>query len=239
MSGHSKWAGIKHKKALIDAKRGSSFTKIANMITVAAKQGGGDPNMNPVLRMAVEKARSANMPKDNVERAIKRGTGELGGNAVEELLYEGFGPGNTAILVEALTDNRNRTNADVRTIFSKNGGRIADGGGVAYQFTQKGVLRADIPTDRIDAFEEAVIESGADDYMLGDDYAIVYVAPANLHVVKEALEKVGFPIESAKIERVANSPIEISDTDIEKVSKLLDVLDENDDVTNVYTNLAE
>ena len=239
MSGHSKWAGIKHKKALVDAKRGSSFTKIANTITVAAKQGGGDPGLNPSLRVAIDKARAANMPKDNVDRAIKRGTGELGGAAVEELLYEGFGPGNVAVLVEALSDNRNRSNADVRLIFTKNGGRIAEGGGVAYQFTQKGVLRVDLPANQTEAFEEAVIESGADDYTLGDGYAIVYVPAASLHSVKDQIETAGFPVDSAKIERVANSPIEADEETLEKLEKLLDALDENDDVTNVYTNLAE
>jgi YebC/PmpR family DNA-binding regulatory protein len=239
MSGHSKWAGIKHKKAIVDAKRGSSFTKLANTVTVAAKQGGGDPSLNAYLRVAIDKARAANMPKDNIERAIKRGTGELGGAAVEELLYEGFGPGNTAILVEVLTDNRNRTNADVRMIFNKTGGRIADGGGVAYQFTQKGVLRLDVSVAQAESFEEAVIESGADDYLMGEGYGIVYVSPQELHTVKDALEAASYPVDSAKIEYVANAPIEVEDEILEKVSRLLDVLDENDDVTNIYTNIAE
>jgi YebC/PmpR family DNA-binding regulatory protein len=238
MSGHSKWAGIKHQKAANDAKRGNVFTKLGNTITIAAKQAGGDSNMNPSLRLAIEKARAANMPKDNIERAIKRGTGELGGAAVEEVMYEGFGPGNTAILVEALTDNRNRTNADVRLAFTKNGGRMAEGGGVAYQFTGKGVLRFDsLPNP--EAFEEAVIESGADDYILGDGFAVVYVAPAQLHAVKDQLDKASIMAVSAKIERVPNTPIEISDEDLEKVARLLDVLEDNDDVSSVYTNLAE
>lgn len=239
MSGHSKWAGIKHKKAAADALRGNVFTKLANNITVAAKQGGGDPTLNPSLRLAIEKARNANMPKDNIERAIKRGTGELGGAAVEELLYEGFGPGNIAILVEALTDNRNRTNADLKTIFNKNGGRIAEGGGVAYQFTSKGVIRLDIDGRDNERFEEAVIESGADDYRLGDGYAVVFVDGGRLHQVKDELEKAGFSTISAKIERVPNLPVEISDDELEKAARLLDALEENDDVTSVYTNLAE
>lgn len=239
MSGHSKWAGIKHQKAINDAKRGNAFTKLANTITVAAKQAGGDPGMNPSLRLAIEKARAANMPKDNVERAIKRGTGELGGAAVEQLLYEAFGPAGTTLLVETLTDNRNRTNADVRLIITKNSGRMADAGSVSYQFSQKGVIRLDLPISKQDAFEEAVIESGADDYLLGESFGIVYVASNQLHQVKDALEQVGFPAVSVKIEWVPNTPIEIEETDLEKVAKFLEALDENDDVVNVYTNLAE
>lgn len=238
MSGHSKWAGIKHKKAANDAKRGNVFTKLANNITVAAKQGGGDPSLNASLRLAIEKARGANMPKDNVERAVKRGTGELGGAAVEELLYEGFGPGNVAILIEALSDNRNRTNPDVRMILSKNGGRLAESG-VAYQFTQKGVLRLDLVSIREEAFEEAVFESGADDYLIGDGFAVVYVESPRLHTVRDFLENAGFSLDSVKIEWVANTPIELEEAELEKVAKLLDALEENDDVTNVYTNLAE
>ena len=238
MSGHSKWAGIKHQKAANDAKRGNVFTKLGNTITIAAKQAGGDVNMNPSLRLAVEKARAANMPKDNIERAIKRGTGELGGVAVEEVVYEGYGPGNTAMLVEALTDNRNRTNADVRLAFTKNGGRMAEGGGVAYQFTQKGVLRFEA-IHTVEQFEEAVIENGADDYALQDGFATVYVTPAYLHAIKEKLDAAGFVSISAKIERVPNTPIEIHDEDLEKVAKLLDILEDNDDVASVYTNLAE
>ena len=239
MSGHSKWASIKHKKAIVDAKRGNSFTKLANNVTVAAKQGGGDPIMNASLRFAIEKARAANMPKDNIERAIKRGSGEGGGALMEEVLYEGFGPGNVAILVEALTDNRNRTNADVRQLFNKNGGRMPEGGGIAYQFSQKGVIRLELGLEKIAEFEEIIIENEADDYVIQDQFAVVYLQPSALHIVKDALEVGGFSVDSAKIERVANTPIELGDDEIEKISRLLDLLDENDDVTNVYTNLAE
>jgi YebC/PmpR family DNA-binding regulatory protein len=239
MSGHSKWASIKHQKAANDAKRGNVFTKLGNAVTVASKQGGGDPTMNPTLRMAIEKARASNMPKDNIDRAVKRGTGELGGASVEQLLYEGFGPGNVAILVEALSDNRNRTNADVRLIFTKNGGRMADGGGVAYQFTQKGVIRMELVLMQAQQFEEVVINSGADDYILGDGFGIVYVESARLHIVKDEIEKSGFVASSATIEYVPNTPIDLDDANLEKAAKLLDFLEENDDVTNVYTNLAE
>lgn len=239
MSGHSKWAGIKHKKAAVDAKRSNAFTKLANNITVAARRGGGDINFNATLRTAVDTARKANMPKDNIDRAIKRGTGELGGASVEELVYEGFGPGNCAILVEALTDNRNRTGPDVRTIFTKNGGRFAEGGGVAYQFSQKGVLRATLPVSGAEKFEELVIEGNADDYILGDGFAIVYISNTDLHTLKDSLEAAGFTVNSANIEWVANQPIELSDEDLEKAAGLIGVLEDYDDVTNVYTNIAE
>ncbi len=237
MSGHSKWATIKHQKAATDAKRGNAFTRLGNAVSVAAKQGGGDVTMNPSLRLAVEKARSANMPKDNIDRAIKRGTGELGGAAVEELLYEGFGAANVAILVEALSDNRNRANADVRLIMSKNGGRVADGG-VAYQFTQRGVLRFSVPTAKTEAFEEAVLETDAEDYALEEDSAVVYTLIAQLHQVKEQFDAKGFSAESVKIEYVPNSPVEVTESEFDRVMKLVDALEENDDVTNVYTNLA-
>ena len=239
MSGHSKWAGIKHKKAANDAKRGNLFTKLANSITVAAKQGGGKPEFNPTLRIAIEAARSANMPKDNIERAIKRGTGELGGAIVEELIYEAFGPSNVAIIVEALTDNRNRTNADVRTLLAKHGGRNADSGSVTYQFDKRGVIRLDLANDQRDKFEELVIEGGAEDYILGDGFAVVFTDMTTLHKLRDLIEAAGYKPESAKVEWIAKNAIELDDEALEKVSHLLDLLDENDDITNVYTNIAE
>lgn len=239
MSGHSKWAGIKHKKAAVDAKRSNAFTKLANNITVAARRAGGDINFNATLRTAVDAARKANMPKDNIDRAIKRGTGELGGASVEELLYEGFGPGNVAILVEALTDNRNRTGPDVRTIFTKNGGHVAEGGGIAYQFSQKGVLRVDVPIAKTSQFEEVVIEGNADDYQMGEGHAVVYASSSDLHSLKDMLEAAGFTVNAVGMEYVANLPIELSDEDMEKVAALVEALEEYDDVTNVYTNIAE
>ena len=239
MSGHSKWAGIKHKKAANDAKRGNLFTKLANSITVAAKQGGGKPEFNPTLRIAIEAARSANMPKDNIERAIKRGTGELGGAIVEELIYEAFGPSNVAIIVEALTDNRNRTNADVRTLLAKHGGRNADSGSVTYQYDKRGVIRLDLANDQRDKFEELVIEGGAEDYILGDGFAVVFTDMTTLHKLRDLIEAAGYKPESAKVEWIAKNAIELDDEALEKVSHLLDLLDENDDITNVYTNIAE
>jgi YebC/PmpR family DNA-binding regulatory protein len=158
---------------------------------------------------------------------------------VEELLSEGFGAGNVAMLVAALTDNRNRTGSDVRNIFNKNGGRFADGGGVAYQFTQRGVIRAELSAHKIEAFEVCCIESGAEDYRLGEEFAVVFTAIADLHTVRDALEAKGFVIQSAEIEHVANTPVEVSDEDMEKVAKLVDALEEYDDVTSVYTNISE
>ena len=239
MSGHSKWAGIKHKKAVIDAKRANVFTKIANNITVAARRAGGDANFNPSLRTALDAARKANMPKDKIDRAIKRGTGELGGAAVEELLYEGFGPGNVALLIEALTDNRNRTSADIRTVFTKNGGRFAEGGGVAYQFTQRGVLRADVAEKDASRFEELVIEGNAEDYRLGEGHAVIFAAAQDLHPLKEALDTAGFPVDAAGMEWIPNAPIEVDDVTLEALAQFVELIEEYDDVTNVYTNLAE
>jgi YebC/PmpR family DNA-binding regulatory protein len=238
MSGHSKWASIKHKKGAADAKRANIFTKLGNNVTIAARNGG-DPSMNPSLRLAIDKARTANMPKDNIERAIKRGTGELGGAAVEELVYEGFGPGNVAVLVAVLSDNRNRANADVRLVFSKNGGRFAEGGGVAYNFTQRGVIRLDVPADKAEAFEEACIEGGAEDYKLDQGIAVVYTTVSDLHIVRNAIEGAGLSVESAGIEYVPNTPTEVDDETLEKVAGLVDALDALDDVTGVFTNLAE
>ncbi len=238
MSGHSKWASIKHRKAAVDAKRSNIFTRLGNNVTIAARNGG-DPSMNPSLRLAIDKARASNMPKDNIERAIKRGTGELGGAVVEELLYEGFGPGNIAMLVAVLTDNRNRSNADVRTAFQKNGGRFAEGGGIAYQFTPRGVLRLEVPAAKAEAFEEACIESGAEDYKLAEGFAVVYTSTHELHAVRDALAAASFSADSAEIEQVPNMPIESDDETLEKVAKLIDALEDYDDVTSVYTNIAE
>jgi YebC/PmpR family DNA-binding regulatory protein len=180
------------------------------------------------------------MPKDNIDRAIKRGTGELGGAVVEELLYEGFGPGNVAILVEALTDNRNRTGPDVRNIFNKNGGRIAEGGGVAYQFAQQGVIRVTVPSAEVERLEEVVIEGGGEDYRVGEGHASIFTGSLELHPLKEALEAAGFSVDSAAMEYVANAPINLDDEEtLEKLAHLIETLEEYDDVTHIYTNLSE
>jgi YebC/PmpR family DNA-binding regulatory protein len=239
MSGHSKWAGIKHKKAIIDAKKGKEFTKVANILTVAAKQGGADPKMNFSLRLAIDKAKSVNMPAANIERAIKRGTGELGGAAPEELIYEGYGPGGVAVFIEAMTDNRNRTASEVRSIFSKHGGNMADAGAVAYNFEQKGQINLSPKDQKVDsdAIELAIIESGADDFETLDDELIIYTKKTDLQSVKEYLENNDLKIGDAEITYIPKNEVKINDQNTaNKLMKLIDSLEELEDVTSVYAN---
>ncbi len=237
MSGHSKWHSIKHQKAANDAKRGKTFTKLANAISVAAKNGGGDPDMNIRLRMAMDAARSANMPKDNIERAIKRGTGELAGSELAEFTIEGFGPGGFGIIAEVITDNRNRTLSDVRTIIEKAGGTVAGQGAVAHGFTQKGVLRGTLPT-LSEEQEEQIIESGADDYALDEDQLTIYTERSALKSVQTALEQAGFTFESAQLEFVPTTTVDLDDTAQDRALSLLSSLDDNDDVSAVYSNVT-
>jgi YebC/PmpR family DNA-binding regulatory protein len=240
MSGHSKWAGIKYKKALVDTKKGKEFTKVANMITVAAKQGGGDEKMNFSLRLAIDKARAINMPAANVERAIKRGTGELGGATLEEVTYEGYAPAGVAVLIEAMTDNHNRTTADIRNIFSKHGGNMAEAGAVSYIFEQKSQIEISFKKQKIDKdkIELAIIDSGADDFEQSGDEIIVYCQKQKLRKVKENLESSGINIDSAEITYIPKNEIRINDaTTASKVMKLIDILEDNDDVTAVHANL--
>lgn len=239
MSGHSKWATIKRAKAVTDKKKGMAFTKLAKNITIAAKAGGGDPNSNFKLRLAIEKARGANMPKDNVERAIKRGTGELEGATLEELTYEGFGPGGAAVIIETLTDSRNRTINDLKNIMTKHGGNIGTPNSVAWMFERKGVLS--IPVAGADQktkedLEMKIIEAGAQDLKEDGDHIYVYTAPADLQKVNEALEKQGNKIENADLEFVAKETLKIDDAAKEKLTGLFEALDENDDVQNFFTN---
>lgn len=239
MSGHSKWAGIKHKKAIVDAKKGKEFTKVANMITIAAKQGGKDPKMNFSLRLAMDKAKAVNMPATNVERAIKRGTGELGGVAPEELLYEGYGASGVAILVEAMTDNRNRTASEIRSIFSKHNGNMAEAGAVAYIFEQKGQININ-PTKQKMSKEElglAIIDSGADDFEESESELIIYTKKTTLQNVKEALEANNIQTEEAEITYIPKNEVKINDENTaKKVLKLVDVLEDSEDVTAVHAN---
>ena len=237
MSGHSKWASIKHKKAATDAKKGKAFTQAANMITIAAKQGGGDSKMNFSLRLAIDKARSVNMPAANIERAIKRGTGELGGSAPEEIIYEGYSPGGVAVLVETMTDNRNRTASDVRSIFSKSGGNMAENGAVAYLFDQRGEIEISKEKDASEKIELAIIDSGADDFEETENSYLIYTDYKNLQKVKENLEENNLKIVSAEMTRVAKNEIKINDQQMaEKVLKLIDSLEELEDVTTVHAN---
>ncbi len=238
MAGHSKWHNIKNKKAKMDAKRGQIFTKIIRELTVAARQGGGDPEFNPRLRIAIDKAKAANMPAENIERAIKRGTGELEGVTYEEVSYEGYGPEGVAIIVEALTDNRNRTTAEVRHIFSKHGGNLGSSGCVSFLFEDKGVIL--VPKSEYDEEEifEKAIEAGAEDMISEDsEFYEIRTAPQDLYSVKEALESEGVKIEKAELTKIPSTEVEIKDQHTaEKLMKLLDALEENDDVQKVYSN---
>lgn len=237
MSGHSKWATIKHAKGAADAKRGQLFTKFIKEISIAARMGGGDPNSNPRLRTAILKARAANMPKDNIERAIKKGTGELGASTFEEMLYEGYGPGGVAILVEVLTDNKNRAAANVRNIFSKTGGNLGATGSVSYMFNRKGVIEYDAEQVAEDEVMEAALEAGADDIVAENGVITVTTDPSSFEAVLEALQGKGFESVSAEISMVPDTYSTLDEETTRKVLKLIDRLEEDDDVQNVYSNM--
>ena len=236
MSGHSKWATIKHAKGAADAKRGQLFTKFIKEISIAARMGGGDPAANPRLRTAILKARAANMPKDNIERAIKKGTGELGGAVYEEKLYEGYGPGGVAILVEVLTDNNNRAAANVRNIFSKSGGNLGATGSVAYMFNRKGVIEYDAEVVSEDEVMDVALEAGADDIVTEDGIITVTTDPANFESVLEVLQGKGYESVSAEVAMVPDMYSAVDNETATKLQKLIDRLEEDDDVQNVYTN---
>jgi len=236
MAGHSKWANIRFRKGAQDAKRGKIFTKLIREITIAARTGGGDPASNPRLRLAIEKAKAQSMPKDNMERAIKRGTGELEGASYEEARYEGYGPGGVAVMVDCLTDNRNRTVADVRHAFSKYGGNLGADGSVAYLFSQVGELSYAPGSDE-DRIMEAAIEAGASDVVTNDDGSIdVLTAPEDYERVHAAMKSAGLEPENAEITMRASTKVRVEGAQAETLLKLLDVLEELDDVQNVYTN---
>ncbi|MEA2006672.1 MAG: YebC/PmpR family DNA-binding transcriptional regulator [Patescibacteria group bacterium] len=238
MSGHSKWSTIKHKKAINDAKRANIFTKLAKDVTIAARDGG-DPEMNFKLRMAIDKARSMNMPKDNIERAIKSGTGELKeGAQIEEILYEAYGPGQVAILIKTATDNKNRTLSEVRNILNKNGGKPVEGGGVSWQFEQKGVIEVELGSKDEESVEMLIIESGADDYELEDKVFVVYTKVSELQKVKEALERGNLKIQEASLAFIPKDTVSVDCATREKYENLLEVLDEQDDVVDVFDNLG-
>jgi YebC/PmpR family DNA-binding regulatory protein len=236
MSGHSKWASIKHKKAIVDSRRGQQFTKLARAVTVAARDGGGDPAGNAPLALAIAKAKAASMPKDNIERAIAKGTGEGGeADAIEAVLYEGYGPGGVAVLVEALTDNRNRTGADVRHGFSKHGGSLGEPGSVAYLFEKKGTIAVDAARYSEDDLMVAV-EAGAEDISVEEDIVEVITQLADFAAVRTALEEAGVEIESAELAYVPSSQVPIDESQARSLMKLIDVLEELDDVDAVYAN---
>lgn len=236
MAGHSKWAQIKRQKAVADAKRGNLFTKLANAITVAAKQGGGDPDLNFKLRLAIERAKQANMPKDNIQRAIKRGTGEIGGGDLEEIVYEGFGPDNIGVMLEVVTNNKNRIVSELKHIFSKFGGNLASNGSVAWMFDKKGVIEVELKDPLSEETELDLIEAGAEDWEIDDGTMIVYTKPAELQSVSQNLNKLGLNIKSAEL---AYLPKETkTPTDKEKWQKFINALEENDDISNIYTNAS-
>ncbi len=236
MSGHSKWASIKHKKAVVDSRRGVQFTKLARAITVAARDGGGDPAGNATLALAISKAKAASMPKDNIERAIAKGTGEGGeADAIETVLYEGYGPGGVAVLVEALTDNRNRTGADVRHAFSKHGGSLGEPGSVAYLFEKKGTIAIDAAAYSEDDLMPAV-EAGAEDISSDDDAFEVVAQLGDFAAVRRSLEEAGIEIQSAELAYLPKSLVPIDEPRTVRLMKLIEALDDLDDVDEVYAN---
>ncbi len=236
MSGHSKWASIKHKKAIVDSRRGQQFTKLARAITVAARDGGGDPDSNATLATAVQKARDASMPKDNIERAIAKGTGEgADANAIESVVYEGYGPGGVAILVEALTDNRNRTGAEVRHIFDKQAGALGEPGSVAYLFEKHGVVVVDAERWSEDDLEPA-IDAGAEDIVADGDIYEIVSEPGDLAAVRAALEAAGVEIESAEVVQRPISRVPVDESDVAQLLRLLEALEADDDVNAVHAN---
>ena len=237
MSGHSKWATIKHAKGAADAKRGQLFTKFIKEISIAAKMGGGDPATNPRLRTAVLKARAANMPKDNIERAIKKGTGELGAVSYEELLYEGYGPGGVAVLVEVLTDNKNRTAASVRNIFTKSGGNLGATGSVAYMFNRKGIIEYDAEKINEETIMDAAVEAGAEDIISEDGVITVTTDPNDFASVLEALQAKGFESISAAVSMVPDTYVVLDTETTQKALKMIDRLEEDEDVQTVSSNI--
>ena len=237
MSGHSKWSTIKRKKGAADAKRGKIFTRLMREITVAAKMGGGDPGGNPRLRTAIDAAKAQNMPKDNIERAIKKGTGELEGVTYEEVIYEGYGPGGVAFLIECLTDNKNRAAAEVRHILTKRGGTMAKAGAVSYLFESKGYIVFDKEGLDEDQVMEAALEAGADDVKDGGDVWEVYCEPGEFSSVLEGLQAAGLTPATAEVTKLPSTVVAISDkVEAGKVLTLMESLDEADDVQNVYAN---
>lgn len=236
MSGHSKWATIKRKKGAIDAARGKVFTKVIKEITVAARVGGGDPAGNPRLRLAIDKAKAVNMPKDNLDRAIKKGTGELEGVSYEELVFEGYGPAGVALMVEITTDNKNRTAAEIRTLFGKNNGNLGASGSVAYLFQRKGQFVFDAAKYSEDQVMEVALEAGADDVRSEGDRVVVVCAPDSYEPLKKAFEQKGYAAEEADITRIPDTTVAVSGTDAEKVVRLLTALEDNEDVQNVFAN---
>ena len=239
MSGHSKWAQVKHKKAAVDAKKGKIFTRIVKEISVAARLGGGDPDGNPRLRTAIEKAKEVNMPQENIKRAIMKGTGELPGMTYEETVYEGYGPGGTAILSEVLTDNRNRTVSEIRHIMTKHGGNLGEAGCVGWMFDKKGYILVEKTNIDEDSMMLIALESGAEDLKNdpGEDSYEIITAPEDMNKVKTSLEAAGIPLSLAEITMLPRSYISLDGKSAEQMIRLIEALEEHEDTQNVYTNV--
>jgi YebC/PmpR family DNA-binding regulatory protein len=237
MSGHSHWATIKHKKGAIDAKRGKLWSKLSRAIIIAARNGGGDPTMNLKLRYAIDKAREVSMPKDNIERAIKRGTGDIEGQTFEEITYEGYGSGGVAVLVDVLTDNRNRTAGEVRKIFEKSGGKMGSAGAVAHMFHRKGTFSVPASATDEDTLMGIVLDAGAEDMKRTGDFFEITCDPKSFNGVKEALDKNGIQPATAEISQVPHVPVDAEAEIGARVMRLMETLDDHDDVQNVYSNL--
>ena len=236
MAGHSKWSKIKRKKAVNDAKRGAQFTKLIREITVAAREGGGNPDFNPRLRLAVDTAKAASMPLDNIERAIKKGTGELEGVNYEEITYEGYGPNGIALFIETLTDNQNRTVADLRHTLGKHNGSLGTSGSVAWQFERKGQVFLDAATHSEDAVLEAALEAGGEDVARDGDEFVVTTDATSFHTVQDGLREAGLTISEAELTMIPTNEVAVEGKDAEKLLRLLDALDDLDDVQKVHTN---
>jgi YebC/PmpR family DNA-binding regulatory protein len=236
MSGHSKWSSIKHKKALVDARRGKAFTKLIRELTSAAKAGGGSPDMNPRLRTAVAAAKNANMPADTIQRAIKKGTGELPGEVYEEVTYEGYGAGGVAVLVDVLTDNRNRTVAEIRHLFTKHGGNLGENGCVAWMFGRTGLITLDVSQLPEDALLELVLEAGGDDVRIEDDVYEIRTTPEAFEDVRMALEERRLTFGVAEITMLPQNTVPVEGKQAEQVVRLMEALDDHDDVRKAYAN---
>lgn len=236
MSGHSKWSTIKHKKAVLDARRGKAWGKLVRAVTMAAKSGGGNPNENPKLRLAVDKAKADNVPKDTIEKAIKKGTGELEGESLEECLYEGYGPAGVAIMCKAVTDNRNRTSGEIKKIFERGGGNLGSPNCVSFQFSQKGVILVSAEKISEDRLMELALEAGAEDVLSSELVHEIRTSPAAFDAVKQALQKAELEVQSADLSMVAMTEIKLDLDTARKVMRLVDNLEEHDDVDAVYSN---
>jgi len=236
MSGHSKWSSIKHKKAKVDAERGKAFTKVIKELTIAARMGGGDPDSNPRLRTAIAAAKAVNMPSDNIERAIKKGTGELPGVTYEETTYEAYGPGGAALLIEITTDNKNRTVSEIRHILSRNGGNMAESGSVAWMFHKKGQILVDKGAAEEDELLAAVLEAGAEDMRTDEESYEIVTQPADFERVKKAVEDLGIKPSFAEVTMVPQTMVVIKGKDAQQLLKLMEALEDHDDVRKVYSN---